>query len=185
MSIKDKQFSDNLTILAIDDEETVLKLYENILSADGHRVVKVTQGSQALKVMEEESFDLVFLDLKLPDMDGTELLKKIRSKLEWAPVVIVTGNPSIESTIEAIRAGGVYEYIIKPFRADDIQMTVRRAMEKAALSIENKRLIKKLEITNQALLERVDELQKFAEVSVDYEKKITDLQKKVEDLGNK
>jgi len=186
MSKPGKDISKPKKILAIDDDDTILKLYCSILGEEGYDIETASTGKEALKMISQDSFDLVFLDLKLPDISGTDVLKKIREKLEWAPVVVVTANPSLESSIEAIRAGGVYEYIIKPFGADNLKLAIRRALEKNEMMIENKRLMKRLERTNEALSERVDELEKFAKVTMDYEKEISDLKKKIAGVqGNK
>ncbi len=91
-----------LKILTIEDDPTINKLYERVLANDGHRVISAVTGAEAVKKLKEEAFDLVCLDLKLPDMDGLELLKLIKRKVEWIPVIIVTANlPSRRSMPES------------------------------------------------------------------------------------
>jgi DNA-binding NtrC family response regulator len=174
-----------MNILAIDDEITIRKLYVSILEEEGHHVSVAANAQEAVAQVNQKKFDLVFLDLKLPDIDGTEILKMIRDKLEWAPVVIVTANPSIESSIEAIRTGGVYEYIIKPFTPKELNLSIRRAIEKAELSLENKRLIRRLEAANKALTERVQEFEECANYAYEYEKRIEELQKRIKQLESR
>lgn len=174
--------SKKLNILAIDDDETILKLYKNLLSEDGHTVKTVKTAKDAKAAVNEQSIDCVFLDLKLPDANGMDLLKEIKGKIKFAPVIIVTANPSLQSSIEAIREGGVYEYIIKPFKKEELVRVLRSALEKAELIIENSRLVKKLARTNQALLERVDELEACAKFALEYEGKINELNQKIQTL---
>lgn len=174
-----------LRILAIEDDVTVLKLYETIFKQAGHTVVLVNSGQAALPRITGEKFDMIFLDLVLPDISGMDLLAKIRQTQQWTPVVIVTANPSMETSIEAIKAGVVVEYIIKPIRSEDLLMTVQRAREKAELMLQNKRLINKLEKTNQALMQRVQEFEAFAHTAADYDKKVLDLNLRIKTLEKK
>ncbi len=174
-----------LKILTIEDDPTINKLYERVLANDGHRVISAVTGAEAVKKLKEEAFDLVCLDLKLPDMDGVELLKLIKRKVEWIPVIIVTANPTLESSVAAINAGIVTEYIAKPFDTKELVLTVRQSVEKARLALENKRLMKKLENTNQALMERVQQLEEFAKDTVKMQGKITELTQYVRSLEQK
>ena len=174
-----------MKVLVVDDDEIAVKLYVNLLDNMGHRPVVAQTGKAAIEKALQIHFDLVILDLVLPDIHGIDVLKEIREYLRGAPVVIVTANPSLESSIDAIRAGGVYDYITKPFGQQDLKMVVARAIEKAALMTENKRLLKRLDATNQALTERVDQLEKFAHTAVGYVDKITELKNKIKDLEGK
>ena len=174
-----------LKILAIEDDRTIIKLYEKILKDDGHEIVSAYSGAEAITKLEQASFDLICLDLKLPDMDGVELLKVIKNQIEWIPVIIVTANPSIESSMEAVNAGVVTEYILKPFDTKELSVIVRKSVEKAKLAIENKRLLKKLENTNQALIERVEQLEDFAKQAVKSQEKIVELSQYVKSLEEK
>jgi len=173
---------DKLKILAIEDEETSSVLYTNVLGQVGHEVMIVRTGTEAVQKINAETFDLIILDLKLPDTDGIDVLKRIKTQISWTPVVIITAHPSLESSIEAIRTGGVYEYLIKPFGHQQLLDAVNRALERAKLTLENQRLLKRLERTNQALTERVDQLEKFARIAEDYENKICELKERIRQL---
>ncbi len=185
MGQHEKASKRQLKILVIEDDPTIIKIYERILSNDGHRVVSALTGAQAVTKLKDESFDLVCLDLKLPDMDGMDLLKLIKRKVEWIPVIIVTANPSLESSLEALNAGIVTEYITKPFDTKELVITIRQSVEKAKLLLDNKRLLKRLENTNKALTERVEQLEEFAQDSVKLQRRITELNAYVESLGKK
>lgn len=174
-----------LKILVIEDDPTLIKLYERILLNDGHRVVSAESGSEAVNKLKDESFDLVCLDLKLPDMDGVDLIKLIKNKVEWIPVIIVTANPSLESSVEALNAGIVTEYIMKPFDTKELMIIIRQSVEKARLILENKRLLKRLESTNKALTERVEQLEEFAKDSVKLQERIAELNLYVKTLEKK
>lgn len=182
--MKNERDLQKMKILAVDDEESALKLYTSLLKEDGYDVATAQTGTQALAQIEKEHFDLVILDLRLPDVHGTELLKEIRERAEDLSIIIVTANPSLESSMEAVRAG-VYDYIIKPFSSKDLKMVVQRAIEKVRLTVENKRLLKKLEKTNAALTERVDELERFAKIATGYEETITELKGRMKELEEK
>lgn len=174
-----------LKILAIEDDLTIIKLYEKFLTEDGHRFVSAVTGAEAIKKLKDESFDLVCLDLKLPDMDGTELLKIIKRNVEWIPVIIVTANPTLESSLEALNAGIVTEYIAKPFNFRELAMVVRQSVEKARLALENKRLLKRLENANRALGERVQQLEDIAKDSAKMHERISELSDYVHVLEKK
>jgi len=182
MSDDSQEFLQKMSVLAIDDEDTTAKLYVSLFKEMGHNVVVAKTGSEVVDKVREQRFDLIILDLKLPDIHGNELLNQIQDKIEGAPVIIVTANPSLESSVEAIRTGGVYDYIAKPFDMKKLKMVVKRAVEKVSLTTENKRLLRKLEVTNKALSQRVDELESFAQEAVGYEGKLTGLAKQVKEL---
>ena len=172
-----------MNILVIDDESTTVKLYMKLLGDMGHKAVVAKNGEDAIEKAGQKCFDCVILDLVLPDIQGMEVLKQIKENLMGAPVVIVTGNPSFESSVEAIKTGGVYDYITKPFDNEEFSMVIRRAIEKAVLMNENKRLMNRLEATNKALTERVNELEEFSHKAVSYEEEIIKLKKEMKHRG--
>ncbi len=175
----------NLRVLIIEDDKIVLKLYEKFFSEHGYQWEVSMSGAEALQKIEQSKFDLVCLDLGLPDMDGMLLIDKIKSKVEWIPVIIVTANPSLESSLKAIKAGIVTEYIVKPFESHELIFTVRQAVEKSKLAIENKRLVKKLETANQALLERVEQLEHFAKKATTFQLEINQMKAYIGELEQK
>lgn len=174
-----------MNFLAIEDDQTVIKLYEKFLAEEGHTLVSATTGADGIKKMDGGAYDLIFMDLKLPDMDGMDLVRRVKDKLEWMPVIIVTANPTLESSIEAVNIGIVTEYIVKPFDSQELVLVIDKAVEKAKLAIENKRLLKKLEISNKALTERVEELEDFAKMAVEYKEKVAKLNTHIQALQAK
>jgi len=122
-------------ILIVDDERLVRLSLEKELTAQGYAVYLAENGKKAMALAEEETLDLVFLDLKLPDAHGIEILKRLRETDKNLPVVIITAYGSIETAIQAIRLGA-YDYITKPFDLEAIILTVRQALEAALLKKE-------------------------------------------------
>ncbi|MCK4241910.1 MAG: GAF domain-containing protein, partial [Candidatus Atribacteria bacterium] len=109
-----------------------------------------------LTAREKDSFDVFLLDLKLPDMDGIQIIEEIKKNDPDAVVIIFTGYPSVESAQESLRLGA-YDYIIKPFTINEISFAVKRAIEFRNLTIANKKLIKELEKHKVKLENKVEE----------------------------
>ncbi|MFC1563581.1 response regulator [candidate division KSB1 bacterium] len=116
-------------ILVVDDELNICNNCEKILSAEGFSVYSVHNGNECLKIINEIKYDIILLDLKLPDFDGIELLKYIRDESPDSLVIIITGYPSPESSEEAMKYGAV-DYVVKPFTPDELLESVNFAMKK-------------------------------------------------------
>lgn len=117
---------DKKRILVIDDEAIVRVSCERVLTPEGYDVLVTSEGSEALELLGEEHVDLVLTDLKMPDMDGLEVLKSIKKKWPDIIVVIVTGYGTISTAVQAIKLGA-YEYIEKPFTPEDILNVIKKA----------------------------------------------------------
>jgi DNA-binding NtrC family response regulator len=102
-----------IRVLVVDDEEVVRIGYRRVLSADGFRVVAAGNGPEALDMMDGDTFDVVLLDMRMPGMDGLELLRAIKERWPQSEVVVVTGYPSIDAAKEAVKLGA-YDYLAKP-----------------------------------------------------------------------
>jgi DNA-binding NtrC family response regulator len=100
-------------VLVVDDEEVVRRSYLRILANAPFDVCAAWDGMQALKAMESEPFDVVLLDLRMPGMDGIEVLKAIKARWPESEVVVITGYPSIGTAKEAVNLGA-YDYLAKP-----------------------------------------------------------------------
>ena len=114
-------------ILVVDDDEVVRLGYLRSLAGADWNVESVWDGNDALRVMEEKPFDVVLLDLRMPGLDGMEVLKAIKDKWPDTEVVIITGYPTIETVKEAVRLG-VCDYLAKPVGPDDVINAARYAM---------------------------------------------------------
>jgi DNA-binding NtrC family response regulator len=126
-------------ILVVEDEQDMLFGLQKILSKQGHNVEIAETGSAGLKKVEESFFDIVITDLKMPGVDGIELLRKAKEAYSDTMVIVITGYGTVESAVEAIKLGA-YDYITKPFDAEHIKMVVRKALKQISLRDENKYL---------------------------------------------
>lgn len=129
----------NALIHLIDDEPIIHDVLGQLLEAEGYEVEISSSGEEALKKFEEQKFDLILLDLLMPGMDGLEVLKEIKKIDPETLVIIITAYASVESALSAIKMGA-YDYIQKPFKNDELLMTINRALEHRRLEEENIRL---------------------------------------------
>lgn len=123
------------SVLIIDDEQLVRWSIEKLLSKDGHEVVSVETGAEGLLRLKDGTPDVILLDMKLPDINGMEILRTIKKDNGEVPVIIITAYGSIDSAIDAIKAGA-FDYIVKPFDAEKLKLTVNRALELSKLKTE-------------------------------------------------
>ena len=119
-------------IIIIEDDEKMLNLLTKVLKKEGYAVVPCLDGIKGLKKLEEKSFDLAITDLRMPQMNGMEVLKGIKEASPDTYVIMMTAFSSIDSAVEAIKKGA-YDYISKPFKMDEIGMIIKRALEEKRL----------------------------------------------------
>jgi len=151
-------------ILVIDDEESICHLLENILSDQGYIVTTARSGSEALKKIAKEPFDIVITDIRIPDVTGMQILEEVKKSHSQTMVIIMTAFASVETAQEAIRMGA-YDYITKPFEKEELDFAVKRAMEAGRLIIANEKLNKNLQKFNVRLENKVRErTQKLATI---------------------
>ena len=115
-------------ILAIDDEKNILHLIQNEFSEEGFEVTTAMSGEEGLEIAENQKFDLIFLDLKLPKISGIETLRKLKQKSSSTEVIMITGHGEIKSAIESIKLGA-RDYITKPFKLDELLFLARQVIE--------------------------------------------------------
>jgi two-component system response regulator AtoC len=118
-------------VLIVDDDAVSCRLLSEVLTQEGITVVWDTDPLQALARAGEEPIDLAVLDMRMPEMNGIELLRRLRAKLPELPVIVMTGFGSVDTAVEAINAGAV-DYVSKPMNVDEICATVRRALGRNA-----------------------------------------------------
>jgi two-component system NtrC family sensor kinase len=119
-------------LLLIDDEPDILRVLSKSLEADGYEVVCAQNGTEGIAVFEKEKPDIVITDIKMPSMDGIEVLKKVKDQNVDTEVIIITGHGDIENAIEALKHGAS-DYINKPVRDEALAIALRRAREKAEI----------------------------------------------------
>ncbi|MGA1861844.1 response regulator [Deferribacter thermophilus] len=119
---------DKIRILIVDDEDYVRDSLKIILLTENYDVVDVDNGYKALEMLENMYFDFVITDIKMPEMDGITLLKKIKYKFPDIPVIVMTGFPSIDNAIAALKEGA-FDYVTKPFKVEDLVNKLQKAYE--------------------------------------------------------
>jgi DNA-binding NtrC family response regulator len=129
--------SSTATLLIADDDPVARDLLAEVLAREGYRVRAAAGGKECLRLAEGEPFDLALIDLRMPDLDGLQVLKRLASIQPGVPVLILTAFATIETAIEAIRAGA-YDYLSKPFRMEEIRVVVQRTLEARRLARENR-----------------------------------------------
>jgi len=130
---------DPFKIAVIDDEPIVCREIKRGLSKEGYAVDTFNDGESGLKAFKQKDFDVVLCDLRLPGLDGLEVLKHIRTRYPQTEVILITGYGSVDSAIEATRAGA-FHYVMKPVKMPELRLLVKRAMEKVLLVREKEAL---------------------------------------------
>ncbi|MBI5967993.1 MAG: sigma-54-dependent Fis family transcriptional regulator [Deltaproteobacteria bacterium] len=131
-------------ILIVDDEKVIRDSFSRVLLKEGYAVEAVESGRLALERVTEESFDIALLDLKMPGLDGMETLRELKEKDPDVVSVMITGYPTIENAVAAVKLGA-YDYLTKPCSPDDLRLVVARAAERRKLIFENEQLRRRRE----------------------------------------
>lgn len=129
----------NSAILVVDDEEIARRNLAHVLGREGYQVDCAPDGATALALLDEGSYQLVLTDLRMPGIDGLELLRQIRQRWPQTEVVMITAHANASSAVEAMSAGAFY-YVEKPFRLTDVRKIVGEAIQKSLLRRENSAL---------------------------------------------
>jgi DNA-binding response OmpR family regulator len=137
-------------ILVVDDEAAARKSLADILRLEDFNVTAAENGQTALERLEEDPYDLMLLDIKMPGMSGVEVLKKASALAPELKIILLTAHGSLESAIEAIRQGA-HDYLIKPASPSEILASVTRGMNERSDAARRKRLIEQLESSLQQL----------------------------------
>jgi two-component system response regulator PilR (NtrC family) len=130
-------------ILVVDDERSMQEFLEIFVRREGHDVTTVGDVATALLAMEGDDFDLVISDIQMPERSGLDLLREVRERSPDTVVVMITAYASTETAVQAMKEGA-YDYITKPFKVDEIRLTIAKALEKKLLTGENVRLRREL-----------------------------------------
>lgn len=128
---------DGKRILVVDDETKMRRILEMALKGMGHQVEQAGDGVEALAAIDNAPFDLVMSDLRMPRMDGIELLRELRQRGEEVPVIVLTAYGTIETAVEAMKCGAL-DYIIRPFEMETMELAVNRVLAMSAVKRENR-----------------------------------------------
>ncbi len=131
-------------LLIVDDEQVAISNLTHVMKKEGYSVVATQKGQNALKLIEDEWFDVVLTDLKMQKVDGMQILKRCKDLSPDTEVIMITGYATVQSAIEAMKKGA-YDYITKPFKLDEVRKIVSEAVEKVRLKKENAQLREQLE----------------------------------------
>lgn len=129
-------------ILVIDDERSIRNTIKEILEYEKHQVLLAVDGKEGLQLIEQSSFDVILCDIKMPEIDGLEVLEEA-VKISDSPIIMISGHGTIEIAVESLKKGA-FDYIAKPLDLNRLLVTIRNAMDKKNLVIETKSLRKKV-----------------------------------------
>ena len=142
----------NPKILIVDDEPDILELLSNFLTYEGYQITTESRGQEAIDLFRSEPFDLVITDIRMPGMDGVEVLKEIKQLDEDVEVIILTGFASVDSAVRTLRQDGAFDYLTKPLEdIDALIYTIDHALEKRRLRLDNNKKTEELAKANEEL----------------------------------
>lgn len=129
----------SFSVLVVDDEVSILKLLKKELATEGRVVDTAENAAQARELVRKNDYDILVLDIKLPDGDGLDLLVEFRERIPDVEIIMITGHGDIDDAVEAMKIGA-YDYITKPFNLDKIELVIERAYQRVRLTRENRSL---------------------------------------------
>ncbi|MEK7701970.1 MAG: response regulator, partial [candidate division NC10 bacterium] len=146
-------------ILVVDDEQELLDVMVEWISQAGYRVLSARSGREALKIFDQEHPELMITDLSMPKMSGLELIEAVRAISPETEILILTGQSSVASAIDALHQG-VFDYLTKPLNFAELQWSMQRALERARLVEQNRMLVRRLQERVQVSMEELSASQR-------------------------
>ncbi len=137
-------------ILVIDDEKAIRKTLIEILTFEGFTVDEAADGAEGVKKIKENNYDCILCDIKMPRMDGIEVLQVANEERPDTPFIVISGHGNIETAVEAVKKGA-YDYISKPPDLNRLLITLRNAMDKKSLVVETKQLRKRISRSSEMI----------------------------------
>jgi two-component system nitrogen regulation response regulator NtrX len=135
-------------ILVVDDEAAIRDSLRMILEYEGYEFLGAATGQDGLAMLERENPDLVFLDIKMPGMDGLEVLQRIKAVNETVPVVMISGHATVTTAVDATKLGA-FDFIEKPLASERVLVTIRNSLDRSRLADENRSLKRVVEVRHQ------------------------------------
>jgi DNA-binding NtrC family response regulator len=146
-------------VLVVDDDPFALRSMARALGGESYQVVTAASGAEALDLLRQGSFDLVLADLKMPEVDGLEVLRQARELAPQAVVLILTGYASLESAIEALREGA-YDYLVKPCADSELKLRIEKGLERV-------RLVEERQWAEEEVRQRTAQLEALRQVGLE------------------
>ena len=115
-------------ILVVDDDKSILRTFTRILQKSGYEIDVAETGKEAMEKAENRSYDLALVDIRLPDMDGTDLLAKLKKQLQHAVKIMITGFPSLETGVKALDEGAD-AYLVKPVKPQELLVLLEEKLK--------------------------------------------------------
>ena len=115
-------------ILVVDDDKSILRTFTRILQKNGYKIDTAETGREAIERADKKHYDLALVDIRLPDMDGTDLLAKIKKQLKNTIKIMITGFPSLESGVKALDEGAD-AYLVKPVKPEELLMLIKEKLK--------------------------------------------------------
>ncbi len=143
-------------VLVIDDEKIIRERLKKLLELDDYETFTAGDGEEGLKIFNEEKPEIALVDIKMPGMDGIEVLRKIREDTEETQVILITGHGGVETAIQALKEGA-FGYIQKPIEYDELEIEIKKALEKQGMQ---RKLDEYVDNLKKAVKEKTEELAK-------------------------
>jgi len=125
-----------IKIIVVDDELSIRESMRGWLQLDGYQVETAASGSEALAKNAASRFDIMLIDVKMPEMDGLTLLKKVKENDPDTAIVMMTAHGAIRDAVEAMKHGA-YDYLLKPFDLEELSLTIEKLVQMQTLAMEN------------------------------------------------
>ena len=146
--------SNGVHILIVDDEPLVRRSLSELLTLSGYTVSTANNGREALEFLKDYNTDIIITDIKMPEIDGMQLLKQVKLANPNIAVILITGYGSIENAIEAIKEGA-YDYVTKPIVDSEIKIVIDRLIKQRRLQEENAKLKEQLAVSQKELFQDI------------------------------
>ena len=144
-------------VLIIDDEVSLRQTMARILNRAGFEVTTVASGQESFAILNESSFDMVYLDIRLPDMNGLDVLKVMRSQFPEIPIILFTAQPDLHSAVEALRSGAT-DYLMKPLKPESVIERTRQVIDEQNKRKRRRAILQQMEAL-QAELDAIDQVE--------------------------